>query len=63
MARAGVSEHVTFGGRLLPDAKGFPASAMAKKRAGDWRDADHVQRWTRTITSQLRGEVQQGAVP
>jgi menaquinone-dependent protoporphyrinogen oxidase len=63
MEKTGVREHVTFGGRLRPDAKGFPASAMAKKRAGDWRDADHVQRWTRTITSQLRGEVQQGAVP
>ena len=43
------------------EAKGFPASAMAKKRAGDWRDAEHVQRWTRTIASQLHGEVRQDA--
>jgi menaquinone-dependent protoporphyrinogen oxidase len=57
MEKTGVREHVTFGGRLLPDAKGFPASAMAKKLAGDWRDAEHVQRWTRTIASQLRGGV------
>ena len=34
--------HITFGGRLAPDAKGFPASAMAKKRAGDWRDPQHA---------------------
>ena len=61
MARAGVSEHVTFGGRLLPDAKGFPASAMAKKLVGDWRDPEHVQRWTDTIASRLRAELPQGA--
>ena len=61
MEKTGVREHVTFGGRLLPDASGFPASAMAKKRAGDWRDAEHVQRWTRTIASKLHGEVRQGA--
>jgi len=61
MEKTGVREHVTFGGRLLPDASGFPASAMAKKRAGDWRDADHVKQWTRTIASQLRSEVKQGA--
>ncbi len=54
MDQAGVREHVTFGGRLLPDARGFPASAMAKKLAGDWRDAGHVRQWTQTIASQLR---------
>ena len=30
MERVGARGHVTFGGRLSPDAKGFPASAMAK---------------------------------
>jgi len=30
--RVGAVGHVTFGGRLAPDARGFPASAMAKKR-------------------------------
>jgi menaquinone-dependent protoporphyrinogen oxidase len=59
MEKTSVREHITFGGRLRPDAKGFPASAMAKKRAGDWRDAVQVHRWTRTIASQLRGGVQQ----
>ena len=43
--RVGARGHVTFGGRLAPDAKGFPASAMAKKRSGDSRSPAHVRRW------------------
>jgi menaquinone-dependent protoporphyrinogen oxidase len=39
MERIGAKGHVTFGGRLAPDAKGVVAHAMAKKRAGDWREA------------------------
>lgn len=49
MARIGARGQVTFGGRLSPDAKGFPASAMAKTRAGDWRDAAHVRRWVNDV--------------
>lgn len=45
----GARGHVTFGGRLASDAKGFPASAMAKTNAGDWRDRAHVQRWVETV--------------
>ncbi len=60
MERTGARGHVTFGGRLSPDAKGFPASAMAKKLAGDWRDPAHVRQWTRSIAAQLHGEVRQG---
>jgi menaquinone-dependent protoporphyrinogen oxidase len=41
--------HITFGGRLERDAKGFPASAMAKKSAGDWRDPDQVRTWVHGI--------------
>jgi menaquinone-dependent protoporphyrinogen oxidase len=44
---------VTFGGRLLPDASGFPASAMAKKNSGDWRDARHVGRWVSAVVDEL----------
>ena len=54
MERVGARGHVTFGGRLLADAKGFPAGAMAKKRAGDWRDAMQVRMWTRSVAAQLR---------
>jgi len=61
MERVGAQGHVTFGGRLAPDARGFPASAMAKKNAGDWRDPAHVRDWTRTVASQLRSDVPQSA--
>jgi menaquinone-dependent protoporphyrinogen oxidase len=56
MERTGARGHITFGGRLLPDAKGFPATAMAKKQAGDWRDPAQVRQWTQTVAAQLRGE-------
>jgi menaquinone-dependent protoporphyrinogen oxidase len=54
MERIGARDHVTFGGRLSPDAKGFPASAMAKTNAGDWRDADQVRAWTHRLALELR---------
>ena len=53
--------HATFGGRLERDAKGFPASAMAKKVAGDWRDREHVRRWVASIMGEL--EASGGARP
>ncbi|HTY30848.1 flavodoxin domain-containing protein [Mycobacterium sp.] len=52
--RVGARGHVTFGGRLEPDAKGFPAGAMAKKRAGDWRSPAHVRRWVTAVVDELR---------
>jgi len=60
MARVGARGHVTFGGRLTPDAKGFPASAMAKKNSGDWRDEEHVKQWVISISPELRAGVTQG---
>jgi menaquinone-dependent protoporphyrinogen oxidase len=57
MDSVGASGHVTFGGRLRPDAKGFPAHAMAKKNAGDWRDADQVRTWAHQLASELRPDV------
>lgn len=53
MERVGARGHMTFGGRLEPDARGFPASAMAKKNAGDWRDPEHVASWARAIMAEL----------
>jgi menaquinone-dependent protoporphyrinogen oxidase len=55
-SRVGARGQVTFGGRLAPDAKGFPASAMAKTKAGDWRNPAHVRRWVATVTSELQLE-------
>ena len=52
-ARIGARGVQTFGGRLEPDAAGFPASAMAKTMAGDWRDAEHVARWVDEVDGEL----------
>jgi len=59
LTRVGARGHVTFGGRLSPDAKGFPAGAMAKTKAGDWRDTAHVRRWVASIVGQLDGAHQE----
>ncbi len=45
--------HMTFGGCLAPDARGFPAAAMARTRAGDWRDPDHVREWVASVDAEL----------
>ena len=49
MERVGAQSHVTFGGRLEKNAKGFVASAMAKTKAGDFRNMDRVRAWAREI--------------
>jgi menaquinone-dependent protoporphyrinogen oxidase len=54
MDKIGARGHVTFGGRLAPDARGFPASAMAKKNSGDWRDPREVEIWVRRLAGDLR---------
>lgn len=54
MHRVGAQGHATFGGRLSPDARGFPASAMAKNHAGDWRDAAQVRTSVQSIAADLR---------
>ena len=53
MADIGARGHATFGGRLSPDARAFPASAMAKKMSGDWRDDEQVRSWAKEITAEL----------
>lgn len=54
MTSIGARGHATFGGRLEPHAKGFPAGAMAKTKAGDWRDRDHVGRWVQSVVDELQ---------
>lgn len=49
----GARGHHTFGGRLSEEAKGFPASAMAKTMSGDWRDEQSVRAWARGIAAEL----------
>jgi menaquinone-dependent protoporphyrinogen oxidase len=52
--RIGARGHVTFGGRLSADAKRFPASAMAKTHAGDWRDPERIRGWAADVAMELR---------
>jgi hypothetical protein len=51
--RIGAQGHVTFGGRLEPTAKGFPASAMAKTHGGDWRNVERIRAWAAGIATSL----------
>ena len=52
--RVGALGHVTFDGRLAPDARGlFPAAAMAKKLAGDWRNESRITEWAREVARKL----------
>ena len=51
--RIGARGQVTFGGRLEPDAKGFPASAMAKKVSGDWRDPEQVREFAALVARSM----------
>lgn len=53
MAHVGARGHATFGGRLAADATGFPAAAMAKTHAGDWRSWDRVKEWAGDIAQGL----------
>jgi menaquinone-dependent protoporphyrinogen oxidase len=51
--RVGAREHVTFGGRLEANVKGFPASAMAKTKAGDWRNPERIEAWAAALSGAL----------
>jgi menaquinone-dependent protoporphyrinogen oxidase len=63
MKRVNARGHVTFGGRLSPDATGFPARAMAKKVAGDWRDPDAVHAWAASVADELTHPTERATVP
>jgi hypothetical protein len=53
--RVGAKSHVTFGGRLESDAKGFPGSAMAKTKSGDWRNPDRIRAWAVELATEIPG--------
>lgn len=48
--------HMTFGGRLAADAKGFAARSMAKKYAGDYRDPAQVASWVQQVVHELSSD-------
>jgi menaquinone-dependent protoporphyrinogen oxidase len=56
MAQIGARDHVVFGGRLTPDATGFPARAMAKTMAGDWREWHKIRAWGKDVAQVIRDE-------
>jgi menaquinone-dependent protoporphyrinogen oxidase len=48
-------EHVTFGGRLGEDTKGFIARAMVRKgHGGDFRNEARITAWARSIAGALQ---------
>ncbi|APA97735.1 flavodoxin domain-containing protein [Nocardia seriolae] len=51
--RLAARDCAVFGGRLERDARGFPASAMAKKSAGDYRNPDRIKLWAKDIAAQI----------
>jgi menaquinone-dependent protoporphyrinogen oxidase len=51
--KVGAKGHVTFGGRLVPDTKGFPASAMAKNHSGDWRNPIRIRQWAAELATEI----------
>ena len=54
METVAARDHITFGGRLEKDARGFLASSMAKNMAGDWRDDDQITAWAESIAIELQ---------
>jgi menaquinone-dependent protoporphyrinogen oxidase len=55
--------HAMFGGRLATDATGFPAAAMAKTHAGDWRNWDQVKDWACDIAQTLATQPRPAPAP
>ena len=49
MERVGAQDHVTFGGRLERDVRGFPAQAMARTMSGDWRNRERIRAWAEDV--------------
>lgn len=48
-------EHVTFGGRLTGEAKGFIARSIVRNgRGGDFRNQERIKEWARKIAAELR---------
>jgi menaquinone-dependent protoporphyrinogen oxidase len=59
--KVGARGHVTFGGRLEPDASGVVAHSLAATMAGDWRDPAAIDRWAAEIVRELAAPVALGS--
>jgi menaquinone-dependent protoporphyrinogen oxidase len=53
--QVGARQHITFGGRLTEQARGFVARAMVRNgHGGDFRNPARIETWSRSIVAQLR---------
>ncbi len=54
MQQLGAGGHVTFGGRLTDQAKGFVARSMVRNgRGGDFRNPQRIAQWAHSIAVQV----------
>ncbi|MBZ4420989.1 flavodoxin domain-containing protein [Myxococcus sp. RHSTA-1-4] len=63
MEQVGARGHMTFGGRLEANAKGFIARAMAREHTGDWRDSGHIRRWAGSVAAELKARQEGRPIP
>jgi menaquinone-dependent protoporphyrinogen oxidase len=63
MKKVGARGHVTFGGRLDAEPKGFIAHLLARHHAGDWRDHQQIRRWAHTLGDALLGRAPRPSSP
>jgi len=57
MDRLDAREHITFGGRLEPGAKGFVARRIVEAgKGGDFRDFEAIEAWADHVATELRAE-------
>ncbi|MGN6242733.1 MAG: flavodoxin domain-containing protein [Motilibacteraceae bacterium] len=63
-SRVGAVEHVTFGGRIAPDAPSWMARRMASSGLrGDFRNPERVRDWAHGIGRRLLAQQEGGARP
>jgi menaquinone-dependent protoporphyrinogen oxidase len=58
MAFVGAGGHVTFGGRLAPDAPGFIARSMARTHGGDFRNDARIDAWALDVARRIEDELE-----
>lgn len=57
--RVDAREHVTFGGRLVPGARGLVARMILRQgKGGDFRDRDRIDAWARSIAAEVAARPQ-----
>ncbi|MFI0901064.1 flavodoxin domain-containing protein [Streptomyces sp. NPDC020983] len=58
--RVDAAGHMTFGGRLVPGARGpLARMILARGQGGDYRDPERIGAWVRDIAAQVRAAADQ----